>query len=93
MNSNIVRLFDISHTAPELPTPLVRRSHLIRTITQIFESNIDIVCIEGPAGYGKTTLLLEMADTVTPPCFGAFVKSSSRSSYDPALIRLDPPVA
>ena len=89
MNSEVVRLVDISHTAPDLPLPLVRRPHLIRTLTQIFESNVDVVCIEAPSGYGKTTLQLEFADTISPPCFGTFIKSHSRTSYDPTLIRSD----
>ena len=89
MNDSLVHTLDFSHTAPALPSPLIRRPHLLRTIAQIFSSNIDVVSIEAPAGYGKTSLLLEFSDSIQEPCFGAFIRTSSRFSYDPSLIRFD----
>ena len=89
MNTDVVRTIDVSYTAPELPTPLVRRPHLVQTLLQLFESNTDVVCVEAAAGYGKTTLLLEFASTSSSPCFATFLKPSSRLSYDPVLVRSD----
>lgn len=91
MNSNFNRIIDISYTAPELPYPMVSRPHLIQTLVQIFDSNTEIVCVEGKAGHGKTTLLREFAEarTVKGHCFGVFLKAASSLSYDPVLARFD----
>ena len=89
MCGSIVRIFDVSLTAPILPKPLVRRPHLIQTLTQTFISNTDVVCVEAPSGWGKTTILLEFADTVDLPCFGLFLKAHSRLAYDPVFARYD----
>ena len=89
MSNNINRIIDISDTAPELPYPMVSRPHLIQTLIQIFDSNTEIVCVEGLPGYGKTTLLREFAETVDAPCFGVFLKPTSRLSYDPGRARSD----
>ena len=85
----IVRTADISITAPELPTPLVRRPHLIETIEKIFQSDVDVVCVEAPSGYGKTILLLEFATLGNGTSFVAFLGSASRVSHDPAFVRHD----
>ena len=89
MYGSIVRIFDISLTAPILPKPLVQRPHLIQTLAHTFVPNTEVVCVEAPSGWGKTTLLLEFADSVDPPCFGMFLKSPSKLAYDPALVRYD----
>lgn len=89
MNNDSIDIIDISCTAPELPCPMVSRPHLINTLVQLFDSNIEIVCVEGQPGHGKTTLLLEFAETVEAPCFGVFLKATNRLSYDPVLVRSD----
>ncbi len=89
MSGNIARVFDVSLTAPELPRPFVQRPHLIQTLVQMFESSIDAICVEAPSGWGKTTILIEFADTVDPPCFGMFLKAHSRLAYDPVFSRYD----
>ena len=89
MEAEVISPINISHTAPDLPSPLISRPHLINTIRQIFESSTEMVCVEGPLGYGKTILLREFADTVTEPCFSVFLSSSSRLTYDPAFARAD----
>ena len=89
MTGEVARIIHISCTAPDLPTPMVPRPHLIQTLVQIFESGPELVCVEGGAGYGKTTLLREFAETLQFPCFGVFLKSASRLSYDSVLARLD----
>ena len=89
ISSNIDRIINISYTAPELPCPMVSRPHLIQTLVQIFDSNTEIVCVEGQQGYGKTTLLREFAETVESACFGVFLKPTSRLSYDSILARSD----
>ena len=88
--SNTDRIINISYTAPDLPCPMVSRPHLIQTLVQIFDSNTEIVCVEGQQGYGKTTLLREFAETVdSGDCFGVFLKPTSRLSYDSVLARSD----
>ena len=89
MSNHTTRIIDISCTAPELPRPMVCRPHLIQTLVQIFNSNTEIVCVEGKSGHGKTMLLLEFAETVKAPCFGVFLKAANRLSYDPLLARSD----
>ena len=89
MTTEIVRTIDISYTAPVPPTPHIPRPNLIQTILQLFAANTDAVYVEANSGYGKTTLLLEFASSVTYPCFATFLKPSSRLSYDPVLIRAD----
>ena len=89
MTAEIVRTIDISHTAPHLPFPMVPRPHLIQTVAQIFQSSADLVCVEGPPGYGRTVFLREFADIVDEPCFSVFLSASSRLSYDPVLARVD----
>lgn len=69
---------------------MVSRPHLIQTLVQIFDSNTEIVCVEGQQGYGKTSLLREFAETVdSGDCFGVFLKPTSRLSYDSILARSD----
>ena len=89
MSGSLARILDVSLTAPILPTPHVRRPHLIETLTHTFVSNTEVICVEAPSGWGKTTLLLEFADTVEPPCFGLFLKAPSRLAYDPVFARYD----
>lgn len=89
MTTEITRIIDVSYTAPELPSPLVRRPHIVQTILQLYESNTDVVCVESATGYGKTTLFLDFATTVPNPCFSTFLRSSSRLSYEPILARAD----
>lgn len=89
MEQEIVRTADTSITVPELPTRLVRRPHLIETIEQIFRSKTDVICVEAPTGYGKTTLLLEFASFGSEPSFVAFLGSASRASHDQAFVRYD----
>ena len=89
MTAEVVRVINIANTAPDLPFPLISRPHLINTVKQIFESSTELVCVEGPLGYGKTVLLREFADTVTEPCFSVFLSSSSRLTYDPTFARAE----
>ncbi len=89
MTTGIERTIDISHTAPQAPTPRISRPNLVQTILQLFAANTDAVCVEAQSGHGKTTLLLEFASTVESPCFCAFLKPNSRLSYDPVLVRAD----
>ena len=89
MEAEVVSLINISNTAPDLPEPFISRPHLVNTIKQIFESSAEMVCVEGPLGYGKTILLREFADTITEPCFSVFLSPSSRLTYDPAFARAD----
>ena len=89
MDSEVISPVNISHTAPDFPSPFVSRPHLINTIRQIFESSAEMVCVEGHSGYGKTTLLREFAESSNEPCFCVFLSSSSRLTYDPAFARAD----
>ena len=89
MSSDVTGTIDFSYTAPELPSPMVFRPHLIETLVRSFDLNTEIVCVEGKSGYGKTTLLREFAEKVDAPCFMVFLKAASRFSYDPVLARSD----
>ena len=89
MSSDVTGTIDISYTAPELPSPMVFRPHLIETLVRSFDLNTEIVCVEGKSGYGKTTLLREFAEKVDAPCLMVFLKAASRFSYDPVLARSD----
>ncbi len=87
--SNIVRAIDISYTVPELPKQMVYRPHLINSLLNFYDSDTEVIAIEGRPGYGKTTLLREFSITVDEPCFGVFLRAGSRLSYDPVLARVD----
>ena len=93
MSGHIARVLDVSLTAPTLPTPHVRRPHLIDTLAQTFTygagQDAEILFVEAPSGWGKTTFLLEFADSIDSPCFGMFLKAPSRLSYDPVFARYD----
>ena len=89
MSNDIVRAIDISFTAPELPSTMILRPHLVTALTQIIGSDNDIICVEGPSGYGKTTFLREFCDTIEDPSFAIFLKPGSRLSYDPVMARVD----
>ena len=89
MSASIARILDVSLTAPMLPNPHVPRPHLIQTLGHTFVSNTEVVCIEAPSNWGKTTLLLEFADSSDAPCFGLFLKAPSRLAYDPVFARHD----
>ena len=89
MTGDIIRTIDISYTAPDFPSPMIERPHLVQTVEQIFRSSADLVCVEGASGYGKTVLLREFTELVTEPCFSVFLSGSSRLAYDPVLARID----
>ena len=89
MNSSVVRTINVSYTAPDLPSPMVSRPHLISAILQLFDASTDTICVEGRPGYGKTTLLREFAHVCDSPCFSIFLRPGSRYSYDPVLARVD----
>ena len=89
MADGIVGTVDISITAPELPSPLIRRPHLVETIEKMLQSSVDVVCVEASAGHGKTALLLEFATYGRGTSFMTFLGSASRASHDPALVRHD----
>ena len=89
MKSPVVQTIHLSYTAPDLPSPIVQRSNLISAIIQLFDSSTEIVCVEGPLGYGKTTLLREFAESCPELCVSVFLRTGSRHSYDPVLARAD----
>ncbi len=89
MNIHKAKPIDISYTAPSLPSPMVRRSHVISAIMQLYDSQTETVCVESRPGYGKTTLLREFAEQCDAPSFGVFLRTGSRHSYDPVLARAD----
>ena len=89
MNAEVVKTIHLSYTAPDLPTPMVKRPHLVSAILQLFDSSIDMVCVEGRPGYGKTILLREFSESCDAPCFSVFIRAGSRHSYDPLLARAD----
>ena len=93
MYGQIAKSLDVSLTAPVLPERHVRRTHLVETLAQTFAhstgQDAEIIFVEAPSGWGKTTFLLEFADSVDSPSFGMFLKAPSRLSYDPVFARYD----
>lgn len=76
-----------SFTAPTLPDEMVSRPHVIHTIKRLFDSDTDLVTVEGAPGSGKTTLLREFIEVVDEPCFALFLKPGNRALYSPRLAR------
>lgn len=74
---------------PELPKPEIRRENFLDTIDTIFESNTQLVVIEGAEGIGKTTLLAQFARRHPDRALSLFIKPTSRWGYDPEILRFD----
>lgn len=89
MTAGIARPIDFSYTVPHAPKPAVPRPQFVQNVIQQFEAGYDVVCLEAPSGYGKTTLMLELASSVREPCFATFLRPASRLSYDPVTARAD----
>lgn len=68
---------------------IICRDNLINTIDRIFIGNIQVVCIEGDEGMGKSTLLAQYALNHPNNTFSLFIKPLSRWGYAPEIIRFD----
>lgn len=70
---------------PRLNYDLVNRDRLIVNIKSNFEKNL--ICITGPAGFGKTTLLSQLKDNINPQKRKlAYIQLSDADNEIPRLI-------
>ena len=58
-------LLQTKFLVPQKGYNLLARPHLIQTITKNLEKQL--ILISAPAGYGKTTLLIELAENLNAP--------------------------
>lgn len=76
------------HGFPDRPDAEVRRENLIATMDDIFKGDVQVLCVEGQRGIGKTTLLAQFARAHASRCVSTFLKPASRLAYSPESIRL-----
>jgi ATP/maltotriose-dependent transcriptional regulator MalT len=77
----VMDLTCVCQSFPRLPTPLIPRDNLLKTIDLMFGDEIELVMIEGGEGLGKTTLLAEFARRHADHTFSVFIKAASRFGY------------
>lgn len=86
---SLATVLDIAATVPPAPSPLVDRQNMLDTVDQMFTSGVEVVCVEGDDGIGKTTLLLQAALRHSGSCACLYIRSVSRLAYDPSNLRFD----
>ena len=89
MEAKLCDVINICSTFPNPPKPEVPRDNLLETIDRIFKGNIELISLEADEGFGKTTLLSQFAKHHPDTSFCIFIRSVTRFSYDPSLIRFD----
>jgi len=87
--SQVVDPTVICQSFPETPRPEIARDNILSTIETIFQSDIELVAVEGQQGIGKTTLLAQFARRHPDHTLSLFVRPTSRWACDPGILRLD----
>jgi hypothetical protein len=72
MNSQSVDLHSLCQSFPETNGIHIQRENILITIEGMFQSNTNMVIIEGLEGAGKTTLLSQFALRHGNQCFSTF---------------------
>lgn len=80
---------DVCQSFPTLPKRMIPRDNILDTLERVFQSDIDLLLIEGDEGIGRTTLLAQFALRHRVNTFCAFIRPTSRFSYEPSTIRYD----
>ncbi len=62
---------------------------MLDTVDRMFTSGVEVVCVEGDDGIGKTTLLLQAALRHSRSCACLFIRPASRLAYDLSSLRFD----
>lgn len=86
---SLATVLDIAATVPPPPSPPVDGQNMLDTLGQMFTSGVEVVCVEGDDGIGKTTLLLQATLRHSDSCTCLFIRPVSRLAYDPSSLRFD----
>jgi hypothetical protein len=86
---SLATVLNIAATVPPVPSLLVDRQNMLDTLDRMFTSGVEVVCVEGDDGIGKTTLLLQAALRHSDSCVCLFIRPVSRLAYDPSNLRFD----
>lgn len=73
---------------PELPTNLIERPHLLRTMVEALSSEAPILFLEGEEGDGATTTLAQFCRAYPDQTFSLFIKPASTLTYGLEYLRL-----
>lgn len=84
----IVANWNFSTNFPDLPTNLIERPHLLRTMIEALSSEAPILFLEGDDGDGATIALAQLCRLNAEHTFSLFVKPASRMTYSLEYLRL-----
>jgi len=73
---------------PELPTNLIERPHLLRTMVEALSNEAPILFLEGDEGDGATTTLAQFCRAYPDQAFSLFIKPASSLTYGLDYLRL-----
>lgn len=73
---------------PELPTNLIERPHLLRTMVEALSSEAPILFLEGDEGDGATTTLAQFCRAYPDQTFSLFIKPASSLTYGLEYLRV-----
>ncbi|PLT28206.1 ATP-binding protein [Peribacillus deserti] len=88
-HSTIMDLNSACRSFPSLSNNDLNRENILDTIDLIFESETDVILLEGQEGIGKTTVLTQYSMRHPDNAISLFIKPSSRYGYDPQLLKFD----
>ena len=78
--AEVVSLIDLSDNLPPPSDCEVLRDDFLETIDELFGGEHSVVCVEGPEGMGKTTLLAQFCRRHPDHAISLFLSPASRWS-------------
>jgi len=87
-DSPLVGTWTWSSGIPQLPVSHVRRDTLQQMVTDLAARGTQLIYLDAPAGYGKTTLCSSLARS-RDDVLSIFISSADRYSYQPSVITAD----
>ena len=87
--TEIMDLTKIAQSLPSTPDLEIKRDNILETVDTLFNSNTQIVIIEGEDGIGKTNLLSQFVRQHPDNAISIFITPNCLLGYDPHIIKRD----
>jgi hypothetical protein len=87
-NEAIVANWNFVENFPDLPTPLIDRKHLLRSMVEVVSGEVSVLFLEGEPGDGATCALAQFCREYSANTFSLFIKPASKLTYSLDYLRL-----